>query len=424
MTICAMGSGYSAAMRPADWDSTDVRLLHAGPLHHRDGGECSAGLVAERRIALAAGRETAQLCALLSRKRINRAVNALVQGRNTMPHSARLGTMLALAVVTAFATAGGRAYAQASDPNSAPNPYRMLDKWVQVPEGRQLGAAIGVAMDRDGKSLWVYERCGADTCEGSKLAPIWKFDPSGKPVANFGADLVNWPHGFNVDRDDNVWVTDGRPGNGKGHTVIKLSSDGKVLMTLGKPGVAGDALDMFDTPSDVLIAPNGDIFVADGHGEINKKVTNDRIMRFSKDGKFIKTWGKHGSGPGQLDTPHKLAMDSQGRLFVADRVNSRVQIFDQDGRILAEWKQFGRPSSVYIDKNDVLYVADSQSTDKTNPGVKQGIRIGSAKDGKVTAFIPLSDPGLESAEEVTADDQGNLFAGFTTKRFLKKFVKN
>jgi DNA-binding beta-propeller fold protein YncE len=342
-----------------------------------------------------------------------------------MRYTARLGTMLAFAAVAAIATSGGRAYAQAADPNSAPNPYRM-DSWApQLPAGRKLGAPIGIAIDKDGKNVWVYERCGADTCEGSNLDPVMEFDPSGKLLANFGGGKVNWPHGFSVDRTGAVWVTDGRAGNGKGHDVIKFSPDGKVLMTLGKPGVAGNAEDEFNTPSDVFVGPNGDIFVADGHGEINKQITNDRIMKFNKDGKFIKTWSKHGAASGELNTPHKMAIDSQNRLFVADRVNSRVQIFDLDGRLITEWKQFGRPSSVFIDKNDVLYVADSQSDEKTNPGFKMGIRIGSAKDGKVTAFIP-ADPQLGSAEEVAADDQGNVFAGFTNPKVLqlKKYVKN
>ena len=140
-------------------------------------------------------------------------------------------------------------------------------------------------------------------------------------------------------------MTDGRGGNGKGHTVMKFSPDGKVLMTLGKPGVAGDGPDTFNAPSDVLVAPNGDIFVADGHGD----KTNERIVKFAKDGKFIKDWGKTGKGPGEFDVPHALAMDSSGRLFVADRSNNRIQIFDQDGKFLAEWRQFGRPSGLYID---------------------------------------------------------------------------
>ena len=337
-----------------------------------------------------------------------------------MPHSAT-AALLALALIAATAAASERASAQASDPNGASNPYHMLEDWAQLPQGRELGAPIGVETDHsDGKSLWVFDRCGGNSCTGSKLDPIWKFDASGEHRANFGAGMFNFPHGLYVDAAGNVWVTDGRGAGGIGHTVIKFSPEGKVLMTLGKPGVAGDAPDMLNSPSDVVVAPNGDIFVADGHGG----KTNDRIVKLDKDGHFITTWGKHGSDPGEFNTPHSIALDSAGRVYVADRINSRIQIFDPNGKFLAEWKQFGRPSSVYVSKDDIIYVADSQSTDKTNPGFKQGIRIGSVKDGKVAAFIPLTDPALGSAEEVAADDQGNVFAGFTDKHFLKKFVKN
>jgi len=328
---------------------------------------------------------------------------------------------LAIAVISTSGLSGIRLFAQEKfDPNGAPNPYRMLDNWAQLPEGRPWGAPIGVELDHsDGKSIWVFDRCGADNCAGSNLAPIMKFDSSGKLIANFGAGMFNYPHGLFVDREGNVWVTDSRGEGGKGHTVIKFAPDGKVLMTLGKPGVSGDGPGMLNSPSDVVVSPKGDIFVADGHGE----KTNDRIMKISKDGKFIKAWGKHGSGPGEFDVPHTITLDSTGRVFVGDRSNSRIQIFDADGKFLAEWKQFGRPSSVFIDKNDTIYVADSQSDEKRNPGFKQGVRIGSAKDGKLTAFIPLVDPQLQSAEEVAADDEGNIYAGFTSKRNLKKFVK-
>jgi sugar lactone lactonase YvrE len=218
--------------------------------------------------------------------------------------------------------------------------------------------------------------------------------------------MFNYPHGLFVDREDNVWVSDGRTkNNGRAHTVMKFSPDGKLLMTLGKPGIAGNGPDTFNGPSDILIAPNGDIFVADGHGGD----TNARIVKLSKDGKFIKAWGKKGSAPGEFDSPHGLTMDSAGRLFVADRSNSRIQIFDQDGKFLAEWRQFGRPSGVFIDKNDIIYVADSQSNEKNNPGYKQGIRIGSVKDGKVAVFIPWSE--TNTLEGVAADGQGNVYGG-------------
>jgi sugar lactone lactonase YvrE len=189
-------------------------------------------------------------------------------------------------------------------------------------------------------------------------------------------------------------------------------------MTLGTPGVTGTDATHFNAPSDVLVAPNGDIFVADGHGDN----TNGRIVKFDRSGKFIKAWGKPGKAQGEFDEPHGLAMDSQGRLFVADRANNRLQIFDSDGKFLAEWKQFGRPSGVFIDKNDTIYVADSQSDEKVNPGFKQGIRIGSAKDGKVTAYIPETKD-LGSLEATTADDAGNVYAGYTGAMNFKRFVK-
>ena len=192
-------------------------------------------------------------------------------------------------------------------------------------------------------------------------------------------------------------------------------------MTLGKPGGAAEP-DYFYQPNDVLVAPNGNVFVSEGHGG-----ANSRILKFSKDGKLIKSFGRKGNGPGEFDQPHSLAMDSQGRLFVGDRGNNRIQILDQDGNFIAEWKQFSRPSGVYVDKNDVLYVADSESgsvaRDRTQ--WKRGIRIGSAIDGTVTAFIP--DPnenvtGTSAAEGVAVDLYGNVYGAEVGPRALKKYV--
>ena len=330
-------------------------------------------------------------------------------------------TSYAVGIVLAAAVAGSSiGLAQsAADPNSAPNPYREDVGWAKLEQGRKWGAAVGVDIDRDGKSIWVFDRCASATdCSESPLNPVQKFDASGKLVASFGAGLFNYPHGLFVDRDNNVWVSDGRAkNNGKGHTVMKFSAAGHLLMTLGKPGVAGNGPDTFNGPSDVLIAPDGSIFVADGHGG----ETNARMLKFTKDGKFIKTWGKKGAGPGDFDTPHTLAMDSAGRLFVGDRSNNRIQIFDQEGRFLAEWRQFGRPSGVFIDKNDIIYVADSNSNERVNPGFRQGIRIGNVKDGKVTAYIPWNETG--TLEGVAADDAGNVYGGFTNTLDFRRFVK-
>jgi hypothetical protein len=338
-------------------------------------------------------------------------------------------TVFALGIfsIVLAATACEQLHAQA-DPNSVPNPYRTVENWAKMPEGRTWGQVISADIDRDGKSVWVVERCGGTSCAKSDLAPVLKFDSSGNLVKSFGAGMIVRPHGLFIDKTNNVWVTDGDGEAGKGHQVFKLSQDGKVLLTLGKAGVAGDGPDTFNKPSDVLIAPNGNIFVADGHGPDS----NARIVKFSADGKFIKAWGKQGSGPGEFNNPHSLAMDSKGRLFVADRGNSRIQIFDQDGNFLAEWWQFGRPSGVFIDKNDVLYVADSESNSSRNPGFRRGIRIGSVRDGKVTAFIP--DPvlnpgqGLEptngtAAEGVAADAAGNVYGAEVGPRNFKRYEK-
>src|SRR5437867_375840 len=327
-------------------------------------------------------------------------------------------TLAAMVVFIAMPSVG--AYAHAS--GSRPNPYRLVAKYSKLPEGRTLGSTAAIDVDRDGSSIWVFERCGGTSqglaCADSNLAPLLKFDSSGKFVKSFGAGMFVSPHGIHVDRQGNVWVTDGTGKSAKGHQVFKFSPDGKVLMTLGKAGVTGDGPDTFNQPSDVFVAPNGDIFVADGHGGNS----NARIVKFSKDGKFIKAWGKKGSGPGEFDTPHSLAMDSSGRLFVADRGNSRIQIFDQDGKLLDQWKQFGRPSGIFIDKNDILYAADTQSDEKTNPGYPRGIRIGSAKDGKVTALVSDPDPD-GTGEGVAADAQGNLYGALTAKQALKKYVR-
>ena len=340
-----------------------------------------------------------------------------------MPWGRLCGRHIASLVVCAAPS-----FAQTSpDPNAAPNPYRLDDGWAKLPPGRKWGGTFGISVDRsDGKSIWAFDRCEQQTfCADSHLAPIFKFDPSGKMLANFGADMFAAPHGLFVDRYGNVWATDFQIKNGKGNTVTKFSPDGKVLMTLGKPGVAGDndSTDLFNAPSGVLIAPDDSIFVADGHGEINKQYTNARIVKFTKDGTFIKAWGHRGSGPGEFDAPHMLAMDSAGRLFVADRSNNRIQIFDQDGRFLTEWRQFGRPSGVYINKNDIIYVSDSTSSDKTNPGFTQGIRIGSAKDGKVMFFIPETKE-LNALEGVGADDAGNVYGGYTNTLNFRRWVKN
>jgi len=314
---------------------------------------------------------------------------------------------------------------QVQPTNSLPNPYRTVENWAKLPAGRAWGSAAGVTVDSKGH-IWVAERCGANSCAGSNLAPILEFDPSGKLLTSFGAGMFVFPHGITVDREGNVWVTDGDGKDGKGHQVFEFSSKGKVLLALGKAGVAGATDDTFNRPSAVAIAPNGDIFVADGHGGDS----NARIVKFAKGGKFLMTWGKKGTGPGEFNIPHALAFDSQGRLFVADRGNNRIQIFDQDGKFIDQWRQFSRPSGISIDRHDVIYVADSESGSvaKDHAAWKRGIRIGSAKDGSVTAFIPdpNMDPnamGTSAAEGVAADANGVIYGAEVALKDVKRYVR-
>jgi sugar lactone lactonase YvrE len=344
--------------------------------------------------------------------------------------------------------------ADAGPVNDRPNPYQTVENQFNLPDGRTWGSTSAVEIDKDGRSIWVAERCGANSCADpatgkmSPLDPVLKFDASGKLVKSFGAGMIAFAHGIFVDRDGNVWVTDAndnrpRPARGAapgtpapaapaklvGHQVIKFSPDGKVLMTLGKAGVAGNPPEALTEPNDVVVAPNGEIYVAEGHAGQNANAGPDtiaRISKFTKDGKFIKSWGKMGTGPGEFRTPHSLAFDSQGRLFVADRGNVRLQIFDQDGKLLAQTKAFSRLSGIYIDRNDTLYGADSESSDTSNKGWKRGMRIGSAKDLTVQYFIP--DPeknatGTSAAEGVAVDAQGNIYGAEVGPKAVKKYTK-
>jgi len=344
--------------------------------------------------------------------------------------------------------------------NDAPNPYTTVKDYFKLPEGRTWGSTSAVDIDKDGKSIWVAERCGQNSCldratgKMSDLPTVLKFDSTGKLVKSFGAGLLIFPHGIHVDRDGNIWVTDGqdnapvpargagggregggrargeapsgpigpRPGATHGNQVFKFSPDGKVLLTLGKPGGAASP-DYFYQPNDVVTAPNGDIFVAEGHG-----AGNNRILKFDKTGKFIKEWGKLGTQPGEFDQPHALAFDSRGRLIVGDRNNNRIQIFDQDGKFLQELRQFSRPSGVWVDKNDMLYVADSESesVSRNHKGWKRGIRWGSLKDGKILGFIPDPDEkatGTSAAEGVAVDAAGNIYGAEVGPKQVKRYTK-
>jgi len=327
--------------------------------------------------------------------------------------------LVPLIALTASAWAQPVAMPPPHDPNDYPNPYHVDEGWAKL--GRTFGGVSAVDMDRDGKSVWVFERCGKadDGCAKDKtLDPVLKFDASGKLVKHWGAGKFLYPHGIFIGRDSHVWLVEGiSQSNVVADVIHEYTPDGKLLRTMGVSGTKGFSTDHFDGVSDVLVAPDGSIFVADGHSD----KTNNRILKYDHKGNFLHAWGRLGSGPGEFNSTHGLAMDSHGRLYVADRSNSRIQIFDQQGKFLAEWRQFGRPSGIFI-KGDMLYVADSLSSAQNNPGFKNGIRWGHISDGKVIGFIPWGE--YNAIEAVAVDDKDNIYTGFTNVPNFRRWVKS
>ena len=318
--------------------------------------------------------------------------------------------------------------------NNLPNPYETVRNFGTLPDGRTWGSVSAIQVDVDGKHVWVGDRCGTNSCAGSTVNPIVKLDPSGKVVAQFGAGQILWPHGMDVDKQGNVWVVDARVASaeelkkfpdakGKGNAVLKFSPQGKLLLTLGTPGETGDPPARFTEPNDVIVAADGSIFVAEAHNAQFLDAAGPgaigRISKFSADGKFVKTFGTFGFGASQFRGPHSLAFDSKGRLFVADRGNRRLQIFDQDGKHLDTWHQFSRISGLAIAADDTLYAIDSESDDNYNPGWRKGLRVGSARTGEVWYFVPehvSKQPsgmgGVGSfGEGVAVDAAGNVYGG-------------
>jgi hypothetical protein len=340
--------------------------------------------------------------------------------------SAALSSFVAATAICAAAVAAPSDY---SDPsmtpvNNLPDPYS-VKRVMPLPDGRSWGSTAGVDAAKGHRDIWAIDRCGGNGCVGSHVDPLMHYDENGELIGHIGADLFAFPHGIFVDGGGNVWVTDPLPPDGRGaggnvgQQVTKLSPDGKVLLQLGTRTVSGKGPNEFSSPSDVVVGNNGDIFVADGHGE----GTNERIMKFDKTGKFLKQWGKPGNGrcgAGEFSSLHALAIDSRGRLFIGDRDNNRIQIYDQDGKYLTCWYQFSRPSGIYIDADDNMFVADSESSDAptkgldlSHPGWQRGIRIGSAKDGAVRYFIPDPAPqgGSSASEGVAAIGGGAVVYG-------------
>ena len=311
--------------------------------------------------------------------------------------------------------------------NDLPRPYTTQRDWGELPNNTAAWAAVtAVEPSPDGQFIYVVHRCFENSCEGRPEDPILKYDYAGNLLAHFGAGLFLFPHGAVVDHDGALWVTDARGNDSLGHRAIKFSPDGEVLMELGQAGVGGAGEDLLYWPNDIVVDPaDGDIFVAESH----RNGENNRIVHYDSRGNYLGEFGEKGSGPGQLSEPHTIAMDSRGRLFVGDRENNRIQIFSQQGELLDEWRQFGRPSGIFISADDRIYVADSESGPDTGAGelsgIMKGIRIGSAVTGVVDSFIEDMEPLRDDhsgAEGVGVDAEGNVYGAVVRRRMLERHV--
>ena len=384
-----------------------------------------------------------------------------------MPNALRLRCQLLLgavvfAVLPVTPDAQDRPDPPVAKPATLPNPFRLVADWptlpatMKGPNGRKWGEVIRVHVAPNG-NIWVFHRCfndqpnGDATClnRGDANPPILEFDPAGRLLRSAGVGLFAHPHGFTVDKDGNIWTTDtndgetilGKPARNAqgvmmGQTVFKLDPTGKLLMTIGTPGAGGIGPYSFDRPTGVAVAANGDVFVSDGH--FRNRSNTARIVKYSAAGQFIKTWGRMGTEPGNFRDPHDLYVGgSRGYVYVADRLNGRVQVFDQDGNFITAWSQFGQPSSVYVDSRDNIYVGATYPdpsgrgslTGPTTGPNNRAIVVGDAITGELKYLIPdpgdlskMPDTGT-SASGIAVDSQGNIYAADVGFNSLRKYAR-
>ena len=274
---------------------------------------------------------------------------------------------------------------------------------LPIPAGTTMGAPSSVAFDSKGH-LFVATR-------GTHA--LFEFDPNGKFIRAFGEGLLTRSHGLHIDRDGNIWVTDVGA-----HVVLKLSQQGQVLLTLGVKGEAGEWNEAaqsrrLNQPTDVVIARNGDIFVTQGHTP--GAMGDPRVLRFDRSGKFIATWGGKGKEPGKFDVAHGIAIDAKGLLWVVDRENQRIQIFDADGKFIRELKYAGVPCGLAIG-DEYIYMV--------NGFAGQVLRLDLA--GKVLAATGKAGKGVGEFGEahfVAVSPKGEIYVADSVNATIQKFVR-
>ena len=305
-------------------------------------------------------------------------------------------------------------------PVSPPPPYRVVHGWPDLPVGELLGAVAGVGVDsRD--NVFVFRRAGRvwasaelDTIPIARTTVLLFEGRTGTLLAAWGEHTFGMPHGLTVDREDNVWLTDVAL-----HQVFKFSHDGRLLLTLGQRGVPADDSAHFNRPTDVAVARDGSVYVSDGYG-------NSRVMKFAPDGRFLFQWGTKGSGPGQFDLPHGLALAPTGNLYVADRSNARVQIFDSGGSYLREWKgpALGRPYGIAVGRDGTVFVVDGGDQPDAPPDRSGVVVLG--PDGSVLERFGRFgnyDGQFALAHDIAVASDGSVYVVDITGGRVQKFVR-
>ena len=328
----------------------------------------------------------------------------------------------ALCVVLAASAGSG----QQGEPRG---PYEVVHGWPQLPEGRILGQATGVDVDSKGQ-VYVFHRSGRLWSEDRALPLISRptievFDANGRHVRAWGANRFVMPHGLTIDRHDNVWLTDVAL-----HQVFKFAPDGTLLLVLGEARVPGADRTHFNKPTDVAVLPDGSFYVSDGYG-------NTRVVKFSAAGEFEFEWGRPGTGPGEFDLPHAVDVDASGNVYVADRSNARVQVFDGSGKFVTEWRstELGRPFSVAVSANRAVVVdGGDQSLCSVNPSQAERAECGLDRSG--AAEVDLSgrvlsrfgrfgnhDGQFRVAHDVAIANDGSIFVVDVGGQRVQRFAR-
>jgi DNA-binding beta-propeller fold protein YncE len=300
------------------------------------------------------------------------------------------------------------------DANVVKATYVVDPTWPAKPRDYGWAAMPGIAVDRE-DNVWIFTRA---------KPPVQVYDSSGKFVRAWTSESILIPHHIRVDHGGHIWVTD--IGS---HTVQKYTQDGKLLLTIGTPGEAGCDETHFNKPTDMTILPNGDVFVSDGYG-------NRRVVHLDSKGKFIKAWGEEGTGPGQFALPHSIVADSRGRIYVADRENARVQIFNTDGKLLGMWDELMTPWGLYVINNDELWICGSsrfvsEESDGwivTPPGDQIMVKLD--RDGKVLLHVELPNDAVPPRDAgsvdwvhgIALDSKGNMYLGDIMGERVQKFL--